>query len=288
MFELLLSSSTGYTITASNESPEGRVNARKGSLHIDNELGIFYLKQEEGGNEGWFEVVGSTIGPKGVKGDKGERGERGPVGTGEPGPAGPAGPQGVAGPAGPRGDPGPAGPRGEPGPAGLPGRSSHMLYAQSIRAQTGFDRGATLEGSEIGVPAGQLRQGTRYRSRFAVSKTAAGVMKPTFQVKWNDDAILALVLPAQTAMADKGLIDVEVIFRVVGEHSRVFGVVQIQHDNNTVGLSTAAANKSNFGLSAEFDATGPDSVISLHVNAGQDADWTVEQAITTLENLSHD
>lgn len=286
MSDIVLSSPTGYTITASHDSPEGSVSARKGSLHIDTELGIFYIKQTMNGSDGWMEVVGSTVGPRGPQGLKGDAGEKGDTGAGERGPVGPVGP---IGPSGPKGDTGPRGGKGDPGvpgPAGPPGRSGHTLYAQSIKEQSGFDHNTPLQGSTIPVPNGQLQVGTRYRVRISVSKTAAGTAKPVFTIWWGEENVLHLTLPPQTAMADKGIFDIDVIFRAVDDAAQLFGVVQVQHDNNTVGFSSSAANKSNFGLSSVFAAAG-EGPIGVSVNGGDYAMWTVQQVFTTLENL-HD
>jgi hypothetical protein len=283
--ELVISTPSGYTITSSHDTPEGDVTARKGSLHIDTELGIFYIKQTPDGNTGWMEVVGSTIGargPQGLKGDKGDRGDTG-IGMGGPmGPPGPIGPIGIKGDSGPPGVCGPPGPIGPKGPAG---RSGHTLYAQSTREQIGFDHPTPLIGSFVEIPDGQLQVGTRYRARFAVSKTAAGQQKPTFGIRWNNEEVLTLYLPPQTAMADKGIFDLDLIFRETGEQAQLFGVVQVQHDNNTVGFSSSAANKSNFGMSVPFSAVG-EGAIGVNVSGGEYSMWTVQQVFTTLENLS--
>jgi len=292
MSEMIVSSGTGHSITLSKDSPEGQVSARDGSMHINTELGIFYIKQTPSGSEGWMEVVGTTIGPKGLKGDKGDKGDTGDRGKGDKGDKGDKGEQGIPGPPGKgdKGDKGDPGPRGLQGLTGQSGFSGHTLYNQSTSPQSGFETHEYLIGSLFKLPVEQLQPGTRYRVRIAATKSAAGTMKPIFQVRYgrygnrNDPPILNLILPPQTAMADKGLFDLEVVFRTIGETATVFGVVQVQHDHNTVGFCTTAANKSAFALSEPFDASGIGG-ISVSINAGQDATWTVEQVTATLENL---
>jgi len=286
MREMIVSSGTGHSITVSDEAPDFR--AHEGSVHVDKLAGNVYVMQPDG----WLHITGATIGPQGLKGDKGDKGDEGPRGKGDKGDKGDRGDQGLPGPfgKGDKGDKGDPGPRGLQGLKGESGYSGHTLYNQSTSPQSGFETHTYVIGSLFKLPVEQLQPGTRYRVRVAATKTAAGLMKPIFQVRYgrygnkNDPPVLEMKLPAQTAMADKGLFDVEVVFRTIGENATLFGVVQVQHDHNTVGFCTGAANKSAFASSGEFDASGVGG-ISLSINAGEDSIWTVEQVTATLENL---
>jgi len=286
MSEMIVSSGTGHSITVSDEAPDFRALA--GSMHIDKLAGNVYVMQPTG----WLHITSATIGPQGVKGDKGDKGDRGERGKGDKGDPGDPGPRGDPGPfgKGDKGDRGERGEKGEPGHTGKQGYSGHTLYNQSLDAQSGFATHEHVVGSTFKLPEGQLQPGTRYRVRIAATKTAAGEMKPIVQLRFgkngnrNDPAVLELKLPPQTARADSGVIEFDVVFRTVGAQAVVFGVVQLTHDQNTTGFCMSSAAKSAFGLSESFDSST--GALSMSINAGENATWTLEQVFTTLENLA--
>ena len=166
-----------------------------------------------------------------------------------------------------------------------------FLYAQSTAAQgPGFDVDTSLTGSAIGVGI-RLKQGSRYRCVFDVNKTAAGVAAPVVTVRVGtagttaDAAVSVLTFPAQTAVADEGIVEVFVTARSVGVAGVIHAVATMTHRFDAAGFSTDSAPAVRT-TSAGFDTTVAGSIISLSVNAGSAAAWTVSLVHAEATNLT--
>lgn len=161
----------------------------------------------------------------------------------------------------------------------------------STAQQTSFASDAYLLGSEVTIPPGRLQIKSVYNCRFNVVKTAAGTTAPVINVRFGTAASTAdtsratLTFPVQTGVADEGIFDVSLIFRVVGASAVVQALAWLNHRLSTTGLSNVPG-PTVIATSAAFDVTPADTKIGLSVNAGASAAWTVNSVITRLENLT--
>lgn len=164
-------------------------------------------------------------------------------------------------------------------------------YNQSVTNQTGFATDTALEGSAIAIPSGGLKIGSRYKCKFNIVKTAAGVATPILDVHFGTagtvaDAVLTtLTFAAQTAAVDEALIELDVSFRVVGASAVIQVTGEMRHRQASGGFSNAGEGI-QIATSSAFDSTVASSIIHLSVNAGTAADWTVSLVQSSLENLN--
>jgi hypothetical protein len=159
-----------------------------------------------------------------------------------------------------------------------------------VTSQTGFAADTVLTGSSIAIPAGSLKAGTRYRCVFDVTKTAAGVAAPILNIRFGingtaaDTSRGALTFAAQTAVIDAGTIELLATFRVVGASGVLQSKAEIRHGLSITGLSTEVSPV-RLATSGAFDTTVASSFLTLTVNGGASAAWTVQLVQATLENL---
>lgn len=167
------------------------------------------------------------------------------------------------------------------------------VHAASVAAQgPGFAADTYLAGSAIAIPNGLLKAQSKYRCRFSVTKTAAGVAAPVIQVRIGtagsvaDTARCTLTFAAQTAVIDEGLFEVEVVFRTVGAVAAAVlqAVGALMHRLSITGLSVDVTGV-KLATSAGFDSTVANSIIGLSVNGGASAAWTVQVVSAELVNL---
>ncbi len=160
-------------------------------------------------------------------------------------------------------------------------------YNHSVAAQgPGFATDTYLTGSNILIPAGYPRVGTRYRCKFDVSKTAAGTAAPVVIVRFGtagaigDTARVTFTWGAGTAAADVGVFTIECLFRAVGASGVLQGRGQCVH-----GVALGIINLNGVTLqvtSGAFDTAVANSYIGLSVNGGTSAAWTVQQVLAEL------
>lgn len=156
----------------------------------------------------------------------------------------------------------------------------------------GFAADTYLVGSSAPIPAGLLQAKSKYRCRFNVVKTAAGVAAPVIQVRFGtagstaDAARCTLTFAAQTAVIDEGLFEVEVVFRTVGAGTAAVlqAVGALLHRLSITGLSVDVSGV-KLSTSAGFDSTVANSIIGLSVNGGASAAWTIQVVSAELVNL---
>jgi hypothetical protein len=126
-----------------------------------------------------------------------------------------------------------------------------------------------------------------------MSKTAAGTATPILNVRLgtagttSDTSRVTLTHTAQTAAADTGVYDLEVLFRTVGSGTSAVIVAGgvLDHVLAATGLSvsnTAIAT----GVSSGFDSTVANLGIGVSVNGGTSAAWTVQIVNAELFNLA--
>lgn len=165
-------------------------------------------------------------------------------------------------------------------------------FNQSIANQTGFAADTYLTGSNVVIPQGKVRAGTRYRCRFDGVKTAAGVAAPIINVRVGtaastaDTARATLTFAAQTAVIDEGTFEVDVIFRAAGATAVIQAMGQLWHRLVTTGLNVTAVFTKVLNTGAAFDVTGANLQIGLSVNGGTSAAWTVSMVRAEIENIS--
>jgi len=252
-------------------------------------------------------------GPAGATGPEGPQGVPGDTGaTGPQGPAGDTGPQGIQGPPGDTGPQGPQGPAGTNGTngtngVGVPvggtagqvltkinstdyntqwstpggGGAATDFFSQSFASQgPGFAADTYLAGSSILIPSAGVKVGTRYILRFRASKTAAGTAAPIINIRFGtaqstaDTSRLTFTLRAQTAAADEGIFDVEVVFTAGGATATLGGIAFARHRQTTTGFQNAVTGE-RVSTGAAFDSTVASSYIGASVNGGASAVWTV-------------
>lgn len=162
----------------------------------------------------------------------------------------------------------------------------------SSAAQTLGTGDTYLTGSMISIPQGKIKVGTKYRVRFNVVKTAAGVAAPVITCRVGtagttaDTARAALTFAAQTAAVDEGYFECDFIFRASGATAVIQALGNLWHRLTTTGLNVTAAFTSVLNTGAAFDVTGANLKIGVSVNAGASSAWTVSVASAELSNLT--
>jgi len=168
----------------------------------------------------------------------------------------------------------------------------HVHNASVSTPAAGFAADTYLVGSSIAIPNKLLQAKSKYRCRFSVSKTAAGVATPIINVRigtlgtTGDASRGVLTFAAQTAVVDEGLFEIEAIFRTVGVGTTAIlqSMGRIAHRLSITGLSTDVSGM-KLVTSAGFDSTVANSIIGLSVNGGASAAWTIAVVSSELVNL---
>lgn len=159
--------------------------------------------------------------------------------------------------------------------------------AQAVADQAGFAADTYLTGSAIALGAvSPLKIGSRYRLRFDVTKTAAGVVAPVLIVRFGtagtvaDAARVTFTFNAQTAVVDNGQFDIELLFRVVGAAAVIKGLAALRHNLAVTGLGSVnpAGWQQLTVTSGAFDSSVANSILGVSVNGGAAAAWTITLA----------
>lgn len=154
---------------------------------------------------------------------------------------------------------------------------------------TGFAADTYLAGSRIAVPVASIVGGqTSFRWAFGISKTAAGVAAPTVIIRYGtagaigDTARVTFTFAAQTAVIDRGWMDVIASFRTVGSGTSAIldAEAALWHQLATTGLNTTTQGGQELAVSSSgFDSTPVGSFIGLSVNGGASAAWTITSVL---------
>jgi hypothetical protein len=163
-------------------------------------------------------------------------------------------------------------------------------------AGPGFATDTYLAGSACVFSASKLRIATQYRLFFSVSKTAAGLVAPTINLRIGTSGVgavgdasrLLFTFPTQTAAIDEGLFQIYAGFRSVGSGTSAVmaGAAVLNHEliaNTSTGLSSQA-NPVVTAVGSGFDST-TGVVIGASVNGGTAAAWTIVLVQADLVNL---
>lgn len=164
----------------------------------------------------------------------------------------------------------------------------------SIAAQgAGFATDTWVTNSDILIPSFSLQAKTTINWAISASKSGAGTAAPIYVIRIGtarsvaDTAILTLTGPAQTAIADIGTLNINIVMRTVGGGTSAVmqGTAFWNHRGtaaNTTTSGTGFANDSTGhveGTSAGFNSStmGGGSYVSLSINGGTSASWTLTQ-----------
>jgi hypothetical protein len=160
-----------------------------------------------------------------------------------------------------------------------------LKNASVSAVSAGFATDTYLAGSNITIPSGLPLVKTKYRLKFDVTKTAAGVAAPVTIIRIGttgstaDAAILTFTGNIQTAAADSGVIEVLASFRTVGTGTNAVlqGLYQLRHNLAVTGLGTVnpAGWQTINVTSAGFDSTTANLIIGASFNGGASFSGTV-------------
>jgi len=151
-----------------------------------------------------------------------------------------------------------------------------------------------VTGSDVTIPAGRLQAKSRYRLRIWLDKTStAGTASVVLAVRIGtagttaDTARATLTFAVQTAVADEGVIDLDVTFRTVG--SGTSAVIQangiLDHRLATTGWTNVNSSL-QAATSAGFDSTVANLKIGCSINTGTSTVSTIRQVTAELFNLA--
>lgn len=166
------------------------------------------------------------------------------------------------------------------------------MHNASVVAQgPGFATDTYLAGSACTVPAAQLKIASKYRCKFNVVKTAAGIAAPVLNIRVGtlgtvaDTSRGALTFAAQTAAIDEGVFEIECVFRTVGAAATLQSLGELRHRLSVTGLSTDVSGAKS-ATSGTFDSTAAGLIVGISVNGGLSAAWTVSLVSAELVNLT--
>lgn len=156
--------------------------------------------------------------------------------------------------------------------------------------QTGFAADTYLTDSGLIIPSKSMQAGMFWEWKIVITKTAAGVAAPVWQVRIGaaqstaDTSRLLITTAAQTAAVDTALVQIIVSCRSVAVAGVIQGLVHIQHNLAATGFANTPAGFNLVeGTSAGFDNTAlGGQFIGLSINGGASAAWTINQVIGRL------
>jgi hypothetical protein len=146
----------------------------------------------------------------------------------------------------------------------------------------GFATDTYVTNSGLILPSFSMQAGMVFKWELAVSKTAAGVATPIYQVRIGaaqttaDTSRLSMTGPAQTAVVDEGILSIMVTCRNVGAAAILQGIASWEHE---------AAVAAGFGGNVQATSAGFDNTalggqfVGLSINGGASAAWTVAQVL---------
>lgn len=167
------------------------------------------------------------------------------------------------------------------------------LGNQSTAAQSPTAATLTyIAGSNISVPVGKLRIGTRFVWRMALTKTAAGTAASVWHVRLGtagttaDAAILTFTQTGLgTAVADTGFVNIDVTIRgPLSSLCVAAGLLQLGHDLQITGFSVRPTVALSV-ISGTFDATTANLIIGISQTSGASQAFTYQQVLAEAKQL---
>jgi hypothetical protein len=140
-------------------------------------------------------------------------------------------------------------------------------------------------------PLARLKAGSVLRWLFDVSKTAAGVATPIWNVRTGtagstaDTSRATMTGKAQTAAADTGTFIITATVRSGGASGSLkCNMALIAHDLAATGLANQAVDQENPAVATAIDFTASGALIGVSCNPGTAGVWTFEQATLLVAN----
>lgn len=147
-----------------------------------------------------------------------------------------------------------------------------------------------LTGSNIAIPQHLLQAGATFRWRFVMTKSAAGIAAPTWNVRVGtagslaDTSRLLFTGSAQTGVVDAGIVEIVAILRNTGAAGVLAGGLVLTHNAAATGFSTL--NTEVFQVtSSGFDTTVANLIVGVSVNPGASGVWTHQVITAELANM---
>jgi len=151
-----------------------------------------------------------------------------------------------------------------------------------------------LAGSDVTIPTGRLQAKSMYRLKFDIHKTSvAGTASVVVNVRLgtagttSDTSRAVVTFGPQTAVADEGAIDLNIVFRTVG--SGTSAVIQVlgmlDHRQTTTGLTNVNTSIQKV-TSSGFDSTVANLKIGCSVNIGTSTVADIRLVQAELFNLA--
>lgn len=147
-----------------------------------------------------------------------------------------------------------------------------------------------LAGSSLAIPQHLLQAGATFKWRFAITKTAAGVAAPIWNVRVGtlgtivDASRLLFTAPVQTAVVDAACVDITAILRNTGALGILAGVLELGHNLPTTGFSTSTTPVLQV-TSAGFDTTVAGLIVGISCNPGAAGVWTHQLIAAEVSNM---
>lgn len=146
-----------------------------------------------------------------------------------------------------------------------------------------------LAGSSLAI-SGRIQAGSFFKWRFRATKTAAGVVAPTFNIRLgtagavgDTSRVLFTSTAAQTAVTDTAMFELDAIFRAVGATAVLSGVIRMDHTSaDGAGMGTF---RYLLTTSAAFDVTPAGTIIGVSCNPGTAGVWTFQNISIEANNL---
>ena len=166
------------------------------------------------------------------------------------------------------------------------------LYNVSVADQTiNAATTAYLTNSNIAVPVGKLRIGTRFKYTISLSKTGAGTAANSFFFKVGtagttaDTSVLTFTTGTGTAVIDQGVIFITVVCRGPLTASGIFqGVFSMFHELAATGLQNKAA-RIHLLTSAAFNVTTANLICGLACTTAASTVLTFQLVEVEAKNL---
>lgn len=137
-----------------------------------------------------------------------------------------------------------------------------------------------IAGSSLSI-GGRIQATSFFKWRFRVSKTAAGLVAPIFNIRTGtagttaDTARVTFTSSGvQTAAVDSGMVEIDGIFTAIGASAVLRGDIRMDHVlADATGLGTFRYQQVT---SAAFDATPAGTIIGVSCNPGTAGVWTFQ------------
>lgn len=147
-----------------------------------------------------------------------------------------------------------------------------------------------VDGSQLLVPAGGLKVGSKIKFVLDITKTAAGTASAVFDIAFGtagtvaDTARVSFTKIAGTAAVDVARVTIEAVVRSVSATGVVVGQFNLTHNLAATGFSTLPAGNV-VTISSGFDNDGQELFIGLNITSGAADVWTVQKVEASLTGV---